>query len=90
MSALHVCSGCDRHVRESVCPFCGAGVERGPLASVPVVARAVLVAGIASAAVAATASCFGAYGGPPPGTVPENAQPDAATSAPADTAKDGG
>ncbi len=79
MSALHVCGGCDRHVRESVCPFCGAAVERGPLASVPVVARAILVAGIARAAVAATASCFGAYGGPPPDLPSNNAQPDAGT-----------
>ena len=78
MSALRVCGGCDRHVRESVCPFCGGAVERGALASVPTVARAVLVAGIATAAVAATASCFGAYGGPPPES-PQNAQPDAAT-----------
>ena len=81
MSALRVCGACDRHVRESVCPFCGAAVARAPLASVPTVARAVLVAGIATAAVAATASCFGAYGGPPPPESPQNAQPDAAAPA---------
>ncbi len=92
MSALRICSGCDRHVREGVCPFCGAVVARGPLVTVPNVARAVLVAGIATAAVAATASCFaGGYGGPPPGTYPENSEQDAGASTTAPTtANDGG
>lgn len=66
MSALRVCTSCRRHARENVCPFCGAAIEQRALAHVPVVARAVLVAGIAAAAVASTESCFGTYGGPPP------------------------
>lgn len=73
MSALRVCDACSRHVREDACPFCGALGASRPV-QFPRVARAVLAA-VALTSVAATASCFGAYGGPPPDEHPQNANP---------------
>lgn len=63
--SLRLCSGCSRHVREEICPFCGA--EGAPIVvkKLPRVARIALL-GAATAATVAATGCGGAvYGGPP-------------------------
>lgn len=62
--SLAVCSSCSRHVRESVCPFCGAAVVAPVAVSGMRLPRIALVTA-AAAAVAASACASAAYGGPP-------------------------
>src|SRR5512143_775753 len=80
---LYLCSGCDRHVRESdeACPFCGASA-RSPLVCdpsrrAPRMSRAALVGGVGAAAALLMANCSNAtYGGPYPPNDGGYVQPD--------------
>ena len=55
MSELSPCPSCRRHVKESLCPFCGSRVARqDPVATFGTMSRAMV---FASATLAATAGC---------------------------------
>jgi hypothetical protein len=53
--SLRVCLSCSRHVREDLCPFCGADVPQVAETTLPRVARIALL-GAAAAAVATACS----------------------------------
>ena len=73
---MNVCSGCSRHVRERVCPFCGARASSTPAMRV---VRAVVVATACSAAIASTTAC---YGGAPIPVTPQGGGDASTTTAP--------
>ena len=56
--AMVICSGCNRHVRESVCPFCGATTHQtAPARSAAHGSRAALALGVATAVTVTLAAC---------------------------------
>ena len=61
--ALSLCSSCNRHVKGSACPFCGAE-PRETSESPSRFRTAVVIVGVA--AITSTACAMGGYGGPPP------------------------
>ena len=70
--SLNVCLSCSRHVRDSVCPFCGAEVPAAPAAAkAPRVARIVLLGGAAAIATACS-SAQPLYGAPMPDASPND------------------
>jgi hypothetical protein len=54
---LAICSSCSRHVRESICPFCGASVAQTAGVKLPRMSRIALVGAAAAVAATALAGC---------------------------------
>jgi hypothetical protein len=83
---LVVCSGCNRHVREETCPFCGAPVDPRKVSARPLhhATRAALAFGTAATAVGVTlAGCAPAlpYGTPAGGDEADSGRYDSDATA---------
>jgi hypothetical protein len=81
--ALVVCEGCNRHVREDTCPFCGARVDHGRAPKTRAIGhatRAMIAFGAAAATAGATS--LGACGGEAKSSAIDAAQSDAIPSTP--------
>lgn len=78
--SLHLCPSCERHVRDSICPFCGASapVHSSALGTVPLGTRAAFLIGSVALVAGCNTPPAPAYGGPPPNmTVTPQVEPTA-------------